>query len=638
MNYRPEIDGLRAIAVIPVILFHAGLFSGGFIGVDIFFVISGYLITSIILNDLIKNQFSLKIFYERRARRILPALFLVMIVSIPFAWFWMEPVQMKEFSRSIVAVVFFVSNILFWKETDYFANASEEKPLLHTWSLSVEEQFYLFFPLMLIILWKYGRYKIFWIIAIFSLLSLIFADWGSKNSPTANFFLAPSRAWELYAGSLSALFIKQNKPFAKESMSLLGLLLLIIAFFIIDKSIPYPGFYTLVPVIGVVLIIVYGNIGTITAKILSYRPIVFMGLLSYSMYLWHQPIFAFTRLKLDHDPRGFILILLIAVTVFLSFISWKYIEIPFRNKKIIKTKKLVSIISIVALALLSFGFAGHKTKGFEKPLPESIIENKIQSVLTKDIYVIGDSHGSHLIYGLKKITSGRVIDLTQNGCIPHRNLDRYDSRMKQGSCLKIISKNLDLLSQVNSESIVIFSSMGPVYLDAKPFKGKDKARILGQKFELTTNKSIKDRYQIFRESLINTLNEFKSKEKLDIIYSIDVPELGIDRGCGLKKKELNILGYRFTDLLKVNNPENCYVTLTDYKNRTMKYKSLVKDTVSKFSYVRLFDPSQYFCDDKKCHGFYNDTGYLYKDQDHLSNSGSVFYAKKFAEFLSNRLN
>ena len=170
MKYRAEIDGLRALAVLPVILFHAGfeLFSGGFVGVDVFFVISGYLITTIIIDDIENNRFSIVNFYERRARRILPALFFVMLVCIPFAWMWMLPEQMKDFSQSFVAVALFASNILFWQESDYFDAASEEKPLLHTWSLAVEEQYYLLFPIFLLLAWRFGRNKVFWMIVVFS--------------------------------------------------------------------------------------------------------------------------------------------------------------------------------------------------------------------------------------------------------------------------------------------------------------------------------------------------------------------------------------------------------------------------------------------------------------------------------------
>ena len=214
MHYRSEIDGLRAVAVLPVILFHAGFdwFSGGYVGVDVFFVISGYLITSIILKEQERSTFSLLKFYERRARRILPALFLVMLCCIPFARFWMLPSHLKSFSESLVGVSVFLSNVLFLFQSGYFAQASELKPLLHTWSLAVEEQYYLAFPLFVLLFWRFGRHRMAVLVAIAAVLSLILAEWGWRHQAAANFFLAPTRAWELLAGSLCAFYLVGKEP------------------------------------------------------------------------------------------------------------------------------------------------------------------------------------------------------------------------------------------------------------------------------------------------------------------------------------------------------------------------------------------------------------------------------------------
>ena len=217
MQYRAEIDGLRALAVMPVILFHAGFvfFSGGYVGVDIFFVISGYLITTILINDIEANNFSIIDFYERRARRILPALFSVILICIPFAlMILVQPDHKKDFGQSLVAVSLFASNFLFWIESDYFDVVSEYKPLLHTWSLAVEEQYYLLFPVFLSLVWRFGKNIVFWIIIFLAFVSLILSEWGWRNFPSANFYLAPSRSWELFAGSISA-FIIQKKALEK---------------------------------------------------------------------------------------------------------------------------------------------------------------------------------------------------------------------------------------------------------------------------------------------------------------------------------------------------------------------------------------------------------------------------------------
>lgn len=230
MKYRPVIDGLRALAVIPVILFHAGssVFSGGFVGVDIFFVISGYLITTIIIDELNLGTFSILNFYERRARRVLPALFFVMLVCIPFAYYWLLPGEMKDFSRSVISVSFFVSNIFFWRDAGYFGAASELKPLLHTWSLAVEEQFYIIYPLFLLGAWKFGKRLIVVALILMAISSLFIANWASFNERNGAFFLLPTRGWELLIGCLTAFYVSKKKiitnPFISESMSLVGVL------------------------------------------------------------------------------------------------------------------------------------------------------------------------------------------------------------------------------------------------------------------------------------------------------------------------------------------------------------------------------------------------------------------------------
>ena len=271
MKYRSEIDGLRALAVVPVILFHAGfeLFSGGFVGVDVFFVISGYLITTILIEDIENNRFSLVKFYERRARRILPALFFVMLICVPFAWMWMLPHQLKDFSQSFVAVIFFASNILFWRESGYFAAAAEEKPLLHTWSLAVEEQYYLLFPILLFLAWRFGKNRVFLMIVVLAAISLAIGEWGWRNAATANFYLAPTRAWELFAGSIAAFVVQKRGVQSNNTMSTLGLSAVVFAIFAYDESTPFPSIYALVPVIGVVFLILFAGKETFAARFLS---------------------------------------------------------------------------------------------------------------------------------------------------------------------------------------------------------------------------------------------------------------------------------------------------------------------------------------------------------------------------------
>ena len=256
MKYRAEIDGLRALAVLPVILFHAGFewFGGGFVGVDVFFVISGYLITTIILSEMAEDKFSIINFYERRARRILPALFFVMAACLPFAWMWLTPSLLKDFGQSLIAVSTFSSNILFWQESGYFDTAAELKPLLHTWSLAVEEQYYILFPIFLILTWRLGLKWILILLSIVFLVSLGVAQWGAYNKPFAAFFLLPTRGWELLIGVFAGFYLKYNAHLkshtVNQMLSLLGFGMIAYSIIAFDKTTPFPSLYALIPTIG----------------------------------------------------------------------------------------------------------------------------------------------------------------------------------------------------------------------------------------------------------------------------------------------------------------------------------------------------------------------------------------------------
>lgn len=370
MKYRPEIDGLRALAVLPVIFFHAGfeIFNGGYIGVDVFFVISGYLITTILIEDLENKKFSLIHFYERRARRILPTLFFVMLVCIPLAWIWMLPSQMEDFSQSLIAVSIFASNILFWLEDGYFVPSSEEKPLLHTWSLAVEEQYYVLFPIFLLLVWRFGRNRVFWMIVVMAIVSLFLCEnskLGWNHKLVAKFYLTPTRAWEILTGSLVSLIVHKNGLKKNNFFGLIGLLAIIFSIFVYDKDTPFPSAYTLVPIIGTTLIIIYGEKTTIVAKILSTKVFVGVGLISYSAYLWHQPLFAFAKIKILTQPSKLLMTFLIILSLALASLSWKYIEKPFRRPMFLNKKKIFmgSLIGIIFFIII--GFLGHLNNGFE---------------------------------------------------------------------------------------------------------------------------------------------------------------------------------------------------------------------------------------------------------------------------------
>ena len=379
MTYRPEIDGLRAVALLPVLLFHAGfdVFRGGFVGVDVFLVISGYLVTSIILKERAAGSFSIVRFYERRARRILPALYCVVLCCSPFAWFLMLPDPLENFGQSVVATVFFGNNVLLWLTSGYWELASEFRPLVHTWSLGVEEQFYLLFPLIAVVLWRFGRRTLLAAIVVLCGLSFMAGEVVFAVDADASFYLLHTRAWELLAGSLCACVHVRHATRPSNLLSMAGLGLIAFAVVSYDGA-SLPAGWALAPVGGAVLVIMFGGAGTVTATALSARWLVGVGLISYSGYLWHQPLFAFARINSYQPPSSLLMLALAIVALMLSYVSWKYVETPFRNSDTVTTASFITVLATTTVVLTGMGLAlhyGHGVPGrvftFEDPTLEA---------------------------------------------------------------------------------------------------------------------------------------------------------------------------------------------------------------------------------------------------------------------------
>ncbi|MEO6186416.1 MAG: acyltransferase family protein, partial [Steroidobacteraceae bacterium] len=359
-QYRPEIDGLRAISVVAVILWHADVsaFAGGFVGVDEFFVISGYLITSIIRAGLSAGQFSFANFYLRRARRILPALFLVCMASLPFAWLWLLPEQLTDFSRSLAAASLSLSNVYFWATSGYFDVVTALKPLVHTWSLSVEEQYYLLFPAFLWGCWKWARGWTIPLLTVAVIVSFALADYGAQRGASSAYYLLPGRGWELGLGALLAMapdFRSRLPQILRVIFSAAGLGAIVAAVFLFDKSTPFPGRYALIPAGGAALLM--GTIGPADrlCRLLGSRPLVAIGLMSYSLYIWHQPVLAFARQRMFQDPQGMALVALLLLTAALSYASWRWIEKPCRESGIVPTRRLLTACAGMTVVLVCAG-------------------------------------------------------------------------------------------------------------------------------------------------------------------------------------------------------------------------------------------------------------------------------------------
>lgn len=377
---RRDIDGLRALAVIPVVLFHFGFsaFSGGFVGVDVFFVISGFLITSILFREIGAQRFSFIDFWARRARRIIPALSVMMLATLVLGWLLLTAKDFSELGRTVRYQSLFISNILFMREDGYFEPASDLKPLLHTWSLAVEEQYYIFFPLLMALLMRHLRHWRWMLLAVLLVsfgLNIAFIE----SKPDFTFFSLPTRAWELLCGAMLAVLPAPRhavKPWLSQSVGLAGLAAVLIAIFSFDKTTTFPGWAALLPVLGATALIWSGAQGpTWVAQALSARAMVWVGLLSYSLYLWHWPVFVYANaISIDGiqhaEAAGWILLAL-----GLAWLSWRFVELPFRDKRLLAGRKPVLVGGLLAMAVLAVtGSVVRSSDGFPQRLSGKALE------------------------------------------------------------------------------------------------------------------------------------------------------------------------------------------------------------------------------------------------------------------------
>ena len=653
LKYRPEIDGLRALAVISVILFHARfeLFSGGFVGVDVFFVISGYLITTILIEDMENKRFNIVNFYERRARRILPALFFVMLVSIPFALIWMLPSQLKEFSQSIMAVSLFASNILFWRKSGYFETAAEDKPFLHTWSLAVEEQYYLLFPIFLIITWRFGKNRVFWLIVVISAISLMLSEWGWRNKTTANFYLAPTRAWELFAGSITAFIAQKNGVQKNSFLALLGLIAIIFSIFIYDKSTPFPSVYTLVPVLGVVLLALYADKKTLAAKILSMKLFVGIGLISYSAYLWHQPLFVFAKVASASTITERDYLALSLLSLILGYLTWKFIERPFRNQTL-SSKKIFNSSFLGIISFLIIGTVINLNEGFtnrfsEKELSFVVPKNgdtsgchnfleandilngkrcivSVDNDFIIDIAVIGDSHASSITdafkFGLTNLGRGFY---AYNGswCVPLINF--ATNTPNKNGCLDEINLAYSHILLDKKIKTVVLHAQWANYEAGYRWNDTNIASYIFSEdgnFDYS-NAVIENNLKEFSRAVEYTFKKLYEANK-EVILILSIPEFE-------------------THVPKALNPKIPFISqkekllqlpITNYQKRNSSVtKVLVKNSI-KYGFS-ILNPSLLLCDLENCFS-HNNKGSFYFDESHLSFLGASQIVPSLVDLIS----
>jgi peptidoglycan/LPS O-acetylase OafA/YrhL len=602
LTYRPEIDGLRAIAVGAVILYHARItifghqpFKGGFIGVDIFFVISGYLITSIILNELlITGSFSFKHFYERRIRRILPVLLFVMVVSLLFAWIYLLPSSFVDFSKSILYSLVFSSNFYFWSSNqEYGAENGLLKPFLHTWSLSVEEQFYILFPIILLIIFKYFKKYLIHILILGFVISLGLADWGSKNYSGFSFYILPTRVWELLAGSILAYFeITNGKRSENKTLNLIlptiGLILIGHSILFFNHKMFHPSFYTLSPIIGVCLIIWFSNKKEIITKILSTKLFVGIGLISYSLYLWHYPIFAFTRISEFTQGSLFKKFLLGIIIALVSIFSYYFVERPFRNRHY-KFKIIFSIIIIFISFLLVFNIYVIQKKGLKNRMPSIIINSlsdsksnlncgggktcRFYDFSNKIVYLIGDSHMGTLLPDLKNKVVKKDYQFKSNifgGCMYFRGFNFVNLKnSKVTECNDRYYEKVENQISQDENSVLVFGGYFPLYL-----------------LDLVDSFIPVGKYNTLLNSFESEILKFSKKNKIILVYPI--PEVE-------KNPNQVILNQWVKQGFSKNfNLKNFTVSYKEYKDRTKSSFELL-DSIQGENIYRVY-PHTLFCD------------------------------------------
>ncbi|KQT86047.1 acyltransferase family protein [Aurantimonas sp. Leaf443] len=507
---RRDIEGLRAISVLAVLTFHANpdWLPGGFLGVDFFFVISGYLLTAILIRERREDRLSLAAFYERRIRRILPALFLMLAVTVPLAIALMPPVQLRLYGGALVSTVLYGSNIWLMLTTNYFSPAAEENPIVHTWSLSLEEQFYIVLPFVILLTWRLGRR---WMLAALiggALLSLAFAHSASLLAPTQSFYLLPTRAWELLLGSIIAALLDGRATTdgpspsrrAHEAATAIGLAVILGYLFFADPEGVHPGSATLLPIAGVAALLYCGHGRTTFAgRILGLRPLVACGLISYSLYLWHQPLFAFARLSSPQVPSPFLFILLAVAAILLAMATYRFVERPFRDRRFLSQRAVFAGAALVSIAFVAIGGSLYAANGFPERLSprqdeamrllQTVWRERSEAIRTgqchftegtgvtletfvKDwalrcrpkaahgrIFVIGDSHAADTAVALRSVNPD-IGQITAAGCTI-----RW-SKMK-GRCLRIFERLVARLDLRPDDTIVIAQRWtGQTRLDA----------------------------------------------------------------------------------------------------------------------------------------------------------------------------
>jgi peptidoglycan/LPS O-acetylase OafA/YrhL len=650
IKYRPDIDGLRALAVIPVVLYHAdaALFSGGFVGVDVFFVISGYLITSLIVSAQDAGAFSIANFYERRIRRIFPALFVVMVGTAVFGWFVLAPQDYKRLGESIAATSAFSSNILFWRQSGYFRTPPADTPLLHTWSLAVEEQFYVLLPLALIAIARWCPAWRIRIIAVIALISFLTSAVSVYISPGATFFLAPTRAWELLLGSLLAMGVLSATASQRRRsiLGVCGLLLILVPMVTYSKRTMFPGAAALPPALGAAMLIYSGTGGsTVVNRVLATSPAVFVGKISYPLYLWHFPLLAFgSYLSIDATSwteRS----ILVGAAVALSILSWKFVETPVRRAGTFAQRAQVftfaaslmaAFIALGGILGVADGIPGRLTAAQLALLKDSddhdpdrttCFTDSAAAVLKKKLcsfgettgapsfVVWGDSHAEALRPAFRKLARQhgvRGVFVGFSGCPPLIRIQRVTDKR----CGQINAAILQWILQQRSLQTIVLASRWGLYANGTGYK----AESIGD-MRLADG----DRGHIAKHADGTALLELGLHETLAALLASNrrvwvvgpIPEVGYD-----------VPKSRYRHVVGIDAGFSFEPTTTEFLQRQAGVFQALGRVAGEYPAVGYVWPHRALCDEHRCRVEQGDHA-LYHDDDHLSVFGAELIAGIF---------
>lgn len=643
LSYRADIDGIRAIAVLSVVIFHAfpSMIPGGFIGVDIFFVISGYLISLIILKELSADgRFSVSRFYRRRVDRIFPALLIVLISCMALGWVDLLAHEYKQLSKHVAAGSAFVANIVYLSEVDYFDTAAELKPLLHLWSLGVEEQFYFIWPLVLILLYR-SKYIFISILSIM-LVSIIAGAVLTGPHQSAAFYLPVTRLWELIFGGLLAALELRKRSFDSDLsnyISLFGCALIIASLVCIDKTVPFPGVIALLPVFGAVCLISAGPHAWINKTVLSNRLIVWFGLISYPLYLWHWPLLSFYKIIKGSPLSDKNALNCILVAILLAWLTYKYVELPL--KKVSGRAKTAVLAALMCLVFFSAAFVYYQDGLPERPVAASVSLEQLKQLHPEpeseervgscrgllglspmhtncrtnseqpQYLFVGDSHAQALYSGIDHGDfDQRVMYMGQNACLPFVDyVTRTPSDALSGNnCLPSARELLQISKQIKSLTHAILVSRGPFYFSGSGFgiEGETSMAIYSE------DGIKKPGEAAFEDGYVKLITSLRAQGK-QVTFMLDWPELGINPNGCVAQRPLNFnRGVVST---------RCINSVESVLNRQKRYRELVARIADKVGGLNVYDPFHVVCDDEFCRGIISGD-LMYFDDDHLGQLGA----------------